>query len=46
MVPEAHMASNPVIGILLSELLPVLPLLPPLPHTSLLPLKLPATPGS
>lgn len=38
MVPEAHMASNPVIGILLSELLPVLLLLHT--HTSLLPMKL------
>lgn len=29
MVPGAHMASNPVIGILLSELPPTLLLLPP-----------------
>lgn len=29
MVPGAHMASNPVIGILLSELPPTLSLLPP-----------------
>lgn len=29
MVPEAHMASNPVIGILLSELPPTLLLLAP-----------------
>lgn len=38
MVPEAHMASNPVIGILLSELPPTLLVLPPpsLPHPFLI----------